>query len=336
MARHLLLVLLSSPLLSPPDACAADPIAVTGSLDAYVSLNPEGDNSLRAFDTYANELSFSYAELVLERAASPVGFRLDLGFGPTADIVNATDGEVMRHVQQAFATWRASDRVSFRFGKTVTPFGFEVIETQANWCYSQGLLFSWAIPFTQTGVAMTVTPVGQLDVTVAVVNGKDNTLDANEFKSPIVQLVGRPHGRVALTATYGLFNERAGEEGEILDLGAAVHLVDVIATFALSGALDLALEGVLGVEPGTSHGGAALFARWRPTARLQAALRGEWFHDGTGMTFGLPDDAGDIFSATGTMGYAPAAGLLLRAEARVDAGDLPRQTTFTLGAVASF
>ncbi len=340
---------------------AADPapvFSISGSVDAYLSVSPTtggGPNALHAFDVYSNDLSFSYAEITLERAASPVGLRIDLGFGPTADAVNATDAaaaggyDLMRNVQQAFVTWRAGGELTLRFGKFVTPFGQEVIETQGNWNYTRGLLFTWAIPFTHTGLAAQWVVSPKLEITGFVTNGLNNTLDANEFKSPAVQVILRP-GAWVLVANYGLFNELPDAAGEIGDFGDAVHLFDAIAAITVAGRYDLAVNADVGYDPtagsdGTFFGVAA-YARARFTDRLDASVRGEYFADSDSPTLGVLGANGDLVEATGTLSYAPAQGLLLRAEGRWDhalgdftpfaGGAEADQITFTAGAVAGF
>jgi hypothetical protein len=358
-------LIVTSLLLAAAPANAEAPIAVNGSVDAYVSVNPNrgadssAPNDLHAFDLYANDLSFSYAEVVLERAPEPVGFRLDLGFGPTTDVVNATSAalgegyDLMRNVQQAYAVWKASPRVTLKFGKMVTPFGLEVIETQGNWNYTHGLLFSWALPFTHTGLHATVSPIAELDVSLFVVNGLNNTLDGNEFKSPGLQVVGRPAPTLTLVASYMAFNEQPGQLGELGDFGDAVQLFDVIAVWNAAPILDLALELTAGLDGSldedATFAAAALYGRVRTSEHTHAALRGELFADSASPTLGILGVDGDVVEATATFSYAPAKGLLLRVEGRVDQGlagfapftdadgnPVETQVTTTFGAVAAF
>jgi hypothetical protein len=67
---------------------------------------------------------------------------------------NASGSATWRHIQQAYLT-ATKDKLTFDFGKFVTPLGAEVIETKDNWNYTRGLLFTWAIPFTHLGARAT-------------------------------------------------------------------------------------------------------------------------------------------------------------------------------------
>lgn len=341
-------------------------IQISALVDAYASFNPArgsrngGPSELHAFDAYTNDLSFSYAELALERTAEPVGFRIDLGFGPTADLVNATDAasgmgyDLMRNVQQAYLVWRPSGRVTLRVGKMVTIHGFEVIETNANWNYTHGLLFTWAIPFSQTGLGVTWSASERLDLSAYVVNGLNNTLDGNDFKSLALQAAVRPVDGLTIIGNYQVFNELDGEMGEIDDFDNALHLLDAVVTYAATGELTVAAQSDLGYDLAVDE--APLFfdvgawARYATSGRTALSLRAEYFFDGASPTLGiLGFDEGQVIAATSTFTYSPADELMLRAEARVDqalgdfepftdAAGMPTATqlTFTLGAVAAF
>lgn len=349
--------------LEAPPAPPPPPFAISASLDTYVSINPQrgngntGPNELRAFDTATNDFSFSYAELVVERKAEPIGFRLDLGVGPTADVVNATDTaagmgyDLMRNVQQAYVAWQAAPKLTLRLGKMATHHGLEVIESQVNWNYSNGLLFSWAIPFTETGLAVNYAASSAVDLTFFLVNGLNNTLDGNDFKSPGLQAIVRPSSRVTLIGNYQAFNELPGAAGGLGEFADAVHVFDVIATVTPVDGLDLALNSDVVLEPSSDGivAGVAGYARWQTTAASWIAGRAELLSDRRSTVFGLPGgEPADAMEVTATYSYAPAAGLLLRGEARLDRGlggyrpftdrdamPTATQVTIGLGAVAS-
>src|SRR5262245_21976093 len=66
---------------TPPAGPAIAGIHISALLDSYWSFNPargatnSGPSELHAFDAFTNDLSFSYAEVALEKLADPVGFR---------------------------------------------------------------------------------------------------------------------------------------------------------------------------------------------------------------------------------------------------------------------
>ena len=147
--RYILFLLsviaLSSAVCSAADtAAAAAPAQITwsGFVDAYYSKNFNSPltsaNALRNFDISENQFAFSLAELVIQKAASPVGFRMDLDFGPTNDIVQGvapygtTPYNTLSILQQAYLTavLPVGSGLTVDVGKFVTHMGYEVIESK--------------------------------------------------------------------------------------------------------------------------------------------------------------------------------------------------------------
>ena len=95
----------------PAPSPAPEPkIDVTGFVDVYYEYNfNRADPALRSFDVQHNTFSLSLAEVAFAKTVSTdsrVGFRTDLDFGKTADLVAAyepePDGkEIYKHIQQA-------------------------------------------------------------------------------------------------------------------------------------------------------------------------------------------------------------------------------------------
>src|SRR5215467_7429503 len=92
---------------------------VSGFIDGYYDYNfntpvTRKNGPERTFDVDTNSLSLSLAELSLEKkptSDSRGGFRLDLDFGPTQEIVNATDPAsqptIFRNLGQAYLSYQA-------------------------------------------------------------------------------------------------------------------------------------------------------------------------------------------------------------------------------------
>jgi hypothetical protein len=347
-------------------AAARTGITVHGSLDAYATFNPArdasnpGPNGLYAFETQANGASVSLAKITLERKPAPVGFRLDVGFGSTIDVVNSTDAaaghDVMRNLEQAYVSWAATPSLTLEVGKMVTHHGLEVIESQSNWNYTHSLLFTWAIPFTQTGIAVDWAVNDLVEATLFVVNGLSNTFEGNAFKSPGLQVILRPSLALTLTQNFSAFNEQPGDAGGLTRFDLALYLFDTVATYRISDAFEVAANTDIGYDASlpSDHlfAGLATYARWHASSRTAVSARAEYFHDNDSPTLGiLLPMKGNIIEGTATFSFTPAEGLLLRAETRVDHGlgsykpftdragvmyTSNQQATLTLGAVAAF
>jgi hypothetical protein len=183
---------------------------------ALNKLDPEG---MRTYDLQHNSFTLGLAEVVIQKAPtemSRIGGRVDLDFGPVADLTSAfepdpsyADGpEIFRNLQQAYISVMANDQVTIDFGKFVTPLGAEVIESQANMNYSRSVLFGYVIPFYHAGVRVGLAASEQLTLTGYVVNGWNNVTDNNTDKTFIASATLTPNDQITW---YGNFI--AGKEG---------------------------------------------------------------------------------------------------------------------------
>lgn len=295
---------------------------VSGYVDAYYSVNllrPQSrSNQFRNFDIDENRIAFSAAKLSLDRPAEPVGFRLDVFVGPTADIVNSADTVgTLRYVQQIFGTWQAPIGRGLRVdvGKFVTHLGAEVIETPANWTYSRSLLFAYAIPYTHTGIRLVYPVTERVSVLAMAANGWNTVVDNNSGKTFGAQVTWTPTDR--LTITPGWIG------GPEQDRGSSWrHVVDAVVNFRLSGKLQLGLNGDYGRERIDGNvvvwKGIAMSARLQFTERAAVSLRGEWMSDADGILTGTSQQ---LKEGTLSLEQRLAERLLVRIEARRDASN---------------
>ncbi|MGV3723701.1 MAG: outer membrane beta-barrel protein [Actinomycetota bacterium] len=136
-----------------------------GQTDFYFTSNLnnpyDGRNGLRAWDIKDEHgPHLGLIELWGEYARDPIGARIDLNFGPTARLNGSTeqsDQDWLQYFQQAYvsANLNKEGTTWIDFGKYVTPIGAEVIEPAGNWFYSQGVMFTWPIPFWHFGARVT-------------------------------------------------------------------------------------------------------------------------------------------------------------------------------------
>ena len=298
-------------------------ITVFGLGDAYVMANanrpPDGDNLLRNFDTRSGEVRMNYAEVALERktsAQAAVGFRADLGVGPTARMVGSSEpgSDGLRYIQQGYVSVRAplGSGLTIDAGKFVTPAGAEVIETQDNWNYSRSLLFSWAIPYYHAGVRASYAVSDKVTATGFLLNGWNNAKDNNRSKSFGTQWSVVPAERVNIIGTWIGGAEQTDVDGWRNMLDAIVN-VTVTPRVKLQLNADYVRDRALG--PGVGWHGVAMAARAELTPKWTLAPRVEWFSDPQGASTGV---AQDVVEATLTMQRAIAAGLSARVEYRVD------------------
>lgn len=133
-----------------------------GSADFYFSTNFNdpftGNNGpVRAFD-WVDEHGphLGLIDLWTQYARDPVGFRLDLSFGPTAHLFNLaepTRDDIWAHIQQAYVgvNLNKSGTTYVEFGKWLSTVGAEVLEPKDNWLFTRGVEYNIVQPFFHLG-----------------------------------------------------------------------------------------------------------------------------------------------------------------------------------------
>jgi hypothetical protein len=189
---------------APATPAAPPPVAFTWEalVDAYYMYNFTGNPSLqgpgapRQFDLASNSFSLNYAKLGVGADTEYVAFRMDLGAGHTAAIINGSSATTSAAgnpltasqyghdflVQQAFATVKPTSWLTLDAGRFVTTASAEVIEANKNWLYSRSMLF-YGVPLIHTGLRINVTATPSLKLQASVVNGWNNDPDNNIGKT---------------------------------------------------------------------------------------------------------------------------------------------------------
>jgi hypothetical protein len=286
------------------DIDPAAPVDVHGLADGYALHNfndpASGTNQLRAFD-FDTGVALGYLGLTLARRPGRVGFRVDAGFGNTADVFYQEDPAAPRHPHvarassffgQAFFTAIVplERPIAVDVGKFATPVGLEDNESLTNWNYSRSLLYTWAEPSLHTGLRLSCPVASTLGVSLFWVNGwNSGVLDGSDMRTfaaaltwrpieslevALVDMVGPEHPPTQLTAPPSLRN--------VVDASVVFKPTEVIA---LATSADYDNDRANG---GVAWWGIAAYARAQTLPWLAAALRGEYFADASGFATGTP------------------------------------------------
>lgn len=362
-------VVTPTPAAPPPAAPAVPPPIAFGweaLVDAYYLYNFTGDPKtegprFRQFDTTANNFALNYAKLGVHADTDLVSFRMDLGAGHTAAIINATSGTNSAAgtaiaptdtaalygngflVQQAFATVRFTPQVSLDAGKFVTSASAEVIESNKNWLYSRSMLY-FGVPLLHTGLRVNATPIGtlaapELALSLQIVNGWNNDPDINSDKTYGINVTYTP-ANMGLTASVTSYigKEVAGTDTAVLVDG--VFLKD-IGNLSVGANLDY-------FKVGTPYWlGVAGMGRYILNDSFTVAARAEYVSSKNGGYGGVnPTGTAALYELTGMGAWTVGKHYELRLEVRADMSDqeifdkggTPRknQVTGLLGALAYF
>jgi len=302
----------------------------------------------RTFDVQNNSFSLNLAELSLEKKPtddSRGGFRLDLDYGPTQDIVNATEPSqlnIFRNIGQAYLSYQApvGKGLQIDFGKFVTPLGYEVIKTKDNWNYSRSLLFTLAIPFYHMGVRATYNVNDKVALAGYVVNGWNNAVALIDKKTVIGQVTVKPTSALAFTETY-IGGPQLPNTTDWRHVSDTVGTYNITSKIAVSGNYDYGQDKQSGAT--VKWQGVAGYARFQPTDWFALAPRWEYYDDEQGFTSGAAQKMKEF---TFTSEFKHKDGVIARLEYRYDYSDIPfylknsrfsnHQNTFTVGLLYAF
>jgi len=376
-----------APAPAAPAGPAPGAVTISGLLDGYFQVNYQhpgsagkstlaapfsGVNATRAFD-YKDGFGLSLGEINISRTAGkgfPLGLTATLTAFDTPPVVYATEPGAKagyEGIQQLYLTYTPhllGRDVAIDFGKFVTPFGAEVIESVNNDNYSRGLVFTYGVPFYHTGFRFAAPLSKKLAFLGGIVNGWNNTADDNDAKSFFTGFTWTPDSHFTGIINYMGGSEGTGAYGRIVPTNGAgnitTNLFEFVPTYNVNSKLKLAGDlvyangsgDVSGVHVSGNWLGMAAYVRYQWTPRIATAIRAEQFEDMPGegalpgnAAGGLRFGAGyvKLRSFTVTLEYAAFHNKLIsRLEYRHDRANQPfgpigpDQDTLTLGEAYKF
>lgn len=339
-------------------------------VDGYYSYNfnrPAGRiNLLRAYDVLHNSFSLSQATLIVERAPNVeagrrFGVRLDLQYGQATETVqgsaaNELRPQTYRPVWQAYGTYVApvGKGLTVDFGKFASSLGYETSYTKDNFNYSRSYYFNF-LPFYHFGFRAKYLVNDRVAMIYHLMNGTQQSEDFNRFKSQHFALILTPTKRISWQANYYAGREQRdavaslnptfptlptqpGLPTSIINPSprGRFHVLDTYATFNVTDALTLAVEGdyvinrVEDFSPPSRVAGGVAYARYQFTPVFAMAARAEYLSDRGGLFSGLTQA---LKETTLTADFKLADGFLLRGEWRRDWSNRPFFLTETPGFV---
>jgi hypothetical protein len=313
---------------APP---AGPPPAVTGYVESAYHLDVSKPRTamvpLRSYDTRnGNTFLLHGAHIAINHSFSPdVSATVEFDAGSDAAITNGSAppyGAYAFDVQEAYAKYSHSG-FTLTAGKFVTYEGIEVIEGPMNPTLTRGYLFGMAEPFTHIGAKAHYSPDGKWDMGIGVVNGWDQWIDNNDWKTIIARIgYADPSFFIGLSGSFG--SEQPGKNSNdrlSLDLTGGAIVSDTTLNF----------QGNFGTEkfgPGMTDTWFGL--GFQPVYKKDAfsfGARAEWFYDKHGTRIAVPPlsmgvlnpvEKGNILNIAVTPGYTLAEHFTLRFEPRID------------------
>ena len=250
------------------------PLEFSGSVDAYWKYDfAKTENIPTSFATDHNSLSLGMIDLVLKKKTGKTSFVGEVSFGPrgAGQSIPDVDGQSF-HIQNLYATYAATDKLSLTAGYMGTFIGYELISPLSNFHYSTSYLFTSG-PFQNAGIKANYVVSSKVSVMAGLFNDQWNAYKAipefglNAFG---VQVSVTP--AEGFTAYFNLLT--GSQSGTIVDLTAA---------YQLSPKFKLGLNGAdySGVETGTGYSGIALYPSLTISDTFGLGLRAESFKSKT-------------------------------------------------------
>lgn len=295
---------------------------IGGLIDFYYSNNlgnpANRTNKFRNFDVSENQFNVSLAKLTIQKPASPIGFKLDFAYGPTADIVQSSDpNKSINFLQQAMLTVviPIGKGLTVNAGKMATHMGGEVIESVSNPNYSRSFLFVYAIPYYHVGLCATYPVSDNLSFTGYIYNGWNIMQDNNKEKTLGVEIIWTPSSNLTVIENW----IGGAEQPDSVSTNKR-HVFDTIVNYTASDNFSLSLNADYGFEKQANGDlaiwkGVALIGKYTIDAASALALRCEVYSDPYGFTTGTVQDLKEL---TLTYEYKFRSNLLCRLEYRRD------------------
>ena len=264
--------------LSSTFAFAQDtPLEISGSADAYWKYDfAKTANIPTSFATDQNSLSLGMIDIALKKKTGKASFVGEVSFGPrgAGQSIPDVNGQSF-HIQNLYATYAASDKLSLTAGYMGTFIGYEVISPLGNYNYSTSYLFTNG-PFQNAGVKANYAVSSKVGLMVGLFNDQWNTYQAtpkfglNAFGA---QLSVTP--AEGFTAYFNLLT--GSESGTIVDLTAAYQMSPKFK-------LGLNAADFSGPVSGTGYSGVALYPSVAISNSFGLGLRAESFKSKTTAT----------------------------------------------------
>lgn len=284
------------------------PLEISGSADVYYKYDfAKKENIGTSFATDQNSVSLGMLDIALKKTTGKASFVGEVSFGPRGQFQSipngdGTDGNTF-HIQNLYATYAATEKLSFTAGYLGTFIGYEVISPLANFHYSTSYLFTNG-PFQNAGVKANYAISDKVGIMVGAFNDSWNSYKADPIKG--LNAFGAQLSYAPSEGISAYLNFMDGSvSGTIVDLTASFKLAD---KFKLGlNAADFSNEGKVG------YTGLALYPAVDVTEKFSLGLRGEYFK----FKEGSGDDSVTALTLTANL---KAGGLNFIPELRLDNG----------------
>ncbi len=272
---------------------------LSGSVDTYFRYNLADDQLQAPGTSFAGSPGFAIgmANLIASYEGEKSGFVADLVFGPRGNdaVFGSTIGS-SPIVNQLYAYYNVSEKLTLTIGNFNTFLGYEVISPAANFNYSTSYMFSYG-PFSHTGIKADIA----LNDDWSLMLGLLNPTDMTEFNA---------------LDTY-MFGAQLGYKGQYLNFlsGMGQTQIDYTGGFNLSESFYLGINAT-SYDSGedTGFAGVALYPQLTVSEAFAVGFRFEAFADDS-YVFAEPELDNTSITLTGSF---TSGNMIFKPEFRLD------------------
>ena len=280
----LVLVLTTSISFAQDDAPESTPLEISGSGDLYYKYDfSKVANIPTSFATDQNSVSLGMLDIAFKKTIKKVSFVGEVSFGPRGQYQSIPNGDGGAdgldansfHIQNLYASYAVSDKLSFTAGYMGTFIGYEVISPLGNFSYSTSYLFTNG-PFQNAGVKANYKITDKFGAMVGVFNDSWNSYKADPIK-----------GLNAVGGQLSFATEGVSAYLNVMDGSVSGTIFDLTATFQLSEKFKLGLNAAdFSNEGDVGYTGAAIYPSYAFSDAFALGIRGEYFKykEGSGDT----------------------------------------------------
>ena len=286
------LALTTSFAFAQDEAPETTPLEISGSGDVYYKYDfAKVPNIPTSFAADQNSVSLGMLDIALKKKIKNISFVGEISFGPRGQrqsipndpgLVFDEDGNVLAstsgesfHIQNLYASYAVSEKLSLTAGYMGTFIGYEVISPVGNFHYSTSYMFTNG-PFQNAGVKANYAITEKFGAMVGLFNDSWNSYKADSQK-----------GLNAVGGQLSFVTDKASAYLNFMDGSVSGTIVDLTATFQLTEKFKLGLNAADFSNGGdVGYSGAALYPSYAISDAFALGLRGEYFKfkEGSGDT----------------------------------------------------
>jgi Putative beta-barrel porin-2, OmpL-like. bbp2 len=279
------------------------PLEFSGSVDTYYKYDfSKNANIGTSFANEQNSLSIGMIDLALKKTTGKTSFVGEVSFGPRGqaqsipNAIGSADETTANsfHIQNLYASYKATDKLSLTAGYMATFIGYEVISPVPNFHYSTSYLFTNG-PFQNAGIKATYAFSDKVSLMAGAFNDQWNTYKADGKLG--LNAVGAQLALMPTKSISAYINFLSGS--------ASGTIIDLTATFQVTEKFKLGLNSAdfSGAAEKTGFTGFALYPSYAITEKFGLGVRAEYFKtkENSGFSKIQADSSVTAFTLTGNL-----------------------------------